>query len=277
MKMLHALRMNGSLLGSAIVLMAAPAAQAMKTDGGITAVAAKVSDDYVRATLPDGSPESESYAFGKGGYYPAPISDNTIDDLTFVDIAHTLAGPLSSQNYVPAKDPAKTKLLIMVYWGETYGSMDVHYSAIDLGYRGFRGDHGGTGQTVFGDAETARIDAQNASILGYDEALNEFGWKARRERPDLLDDLERGRYFVVLMAYDFQTLWRQKKHKLLWETRFSIREQGNDFTQALPAMAQYSSEYFGKDSHGLLRTFVPDGRIHVGTPSLVEFMSGDAN
>ena len=271
MKMLHALGRKVWFLGCPVILMAAPAIHAMKAEGGITAVSAKVSGDYVRATGPDGSPESESYAFGKGGYYAAPIKDATIDDLTFMDIAQTLVAPLSSQNYTPAKDPEKTKLLIMVYWGETYGSMDMHYSNY-----AFVGDHGGPGQTVLGDAQSARVDAQNASILGYDDALNDFGWKGRRERPDLLDDLERGRYFVVLMAYDFQVLWREKKHKLLWETRFSVREQGNDFTQALPAMAQYSSEYFGKDSHGLLRTFVPDGRIHVGNPSVVEFLTGSA-
>jgi len=60
-------------------------------------------------------------------------------------------------------------------------------------------------------------------------------------REDLVDDIEHNRYFVVLMAYDFQVLWKQRKHKLLWETRFSIREQGNDFEKVLPAISRYAS------------------------------------
>ena len=55
------------------------------------------------------------------------------------------------------------------------------------------------------------------------------------------------------MAYDFQLLWKEKKHKLLWETRFSVRENRNDFGKALPAMSQYASRYFGQDTHGLIR------------------------
>jgi hypothetical protein len=70
-------------------------------------------------------------------------------------------------------------------------------------------------------------------------------------------------------------MWKEKKHKLLWESRFSVREQGNDFTRALPAMAEYAGQYFGRDSHGLLRTHVPDGRIDVGDPTVIEFLSGE--
>jgi hypothetical protein len=34
-------------------------------------------------------------------------------------VAQTIAVPLASQNYVPAKDPKSTRLMIMVYWGTT--------------------------------------------------------------------------------------------------------------------------------------------------------------
>jgi hypothetical protein len=105
-----------------------------------------------------------------------------------------------------------------------------------------------------------RIDFQNARLLGYDSEgvigtdygrnmlLTALRWKTE----DLLDEIGDNRYFVVLMAYDFQLLWKEKKHKLLWETRFSVRENRNDFGKALPAMAQYASRYFGRDSHGLI-------------------------
>lgn len=85
----------------------------------ITAVAARTSNDYVRARLPNGSFAPESYAFGSGGLWPDGTRDDSIDKLTFLGVAHTIAFPLEGQNYLPSKDPKTTRLLIMVYWGGT--------------------------------------------------------------------------------------------------------------------------------------------------------------
>ena len=89
------------------------------------------------------------------------------------------------------------------------------------------------------------------------------------KRDDLIEDVEHNRYFVVLMAYDFQILWKEKRHKLLWETRFSIRERGNDFARMLPSMSMYASQYFGEDSHGLIRTPIAEGSVEIGVPKTV--------
>jgi hypothetical protein len=75
------------------------------------------------------------------------------------------------------------------------------------------------------------------------------------------------------MAYDFQLLWKEKKHKLLWETRFSISERRNQFDKALPIMARYASQYFGQASNGLVRTRVPEGNVDIKEPTLIEFLS----
>ena len=111
-------------------------------------------------------------------------------------------------------------------------------------------------------------DARNASLLGYDtwwDSTAGFkGTPLEHRRQDMIDELEQDRYFVILMAYDFQTMWKQKKHKLLWETRFSIRQRGIDFTKQLPQMVQNASKYFGEDSHGLIRDSLPAGRVDVG-------------
>jgi hypothetical protein len=83
-------------------------------------------------------------------------------------------------------------------------------------------------------------------------------------RDDMVAEIEENRYFVVLMAYDFQILWKQKKHKLLWETRFSIRQRHHNFDKDLPSMAQYASQYFGQDSHGLVHKEIPQGHVDIG-------------
>jgi hypothetical protein len=66
------------------------------------------------------------------------------------------------------------------------------------------------------------------------------------------------------MAYDYQALWTQRKHSLLWVTRFSVRARGADFEKLLPSMVTYASQYFGQDSHGLLRRPLPEGRVDIG-------------
>ena len=75
------------------------------------------------------------------------------------------------------------------------------------------------------------------------------------------------------MAYDFQRLWQHKQRKLLWETRFSIRERHNDFSRALAAMAENASRYFGQDSHGLIRKRLPDTYITFGEPKVLGYES----
>ena len=83
---------------------------------------------------------------------------------------------------------------------------------------------------------------------------------------DLIDDVEQSRYFVVLMAYDFQMMWKDKQPKLLWVTRLSIDQRRNDFGRELPTMLKVASQYFGRDSHGLIRDVVPEGRVELGEP-----------
>jgi hypothetical protein len=126
---------------------------------------------------------------------------------------------------------------------------------------------------AFEDEMRDRLDLENARMLGYDsEGLigtdygNNLMGAFALKRNDLISEIEENRYFVVLMAYDFQLMWKEKQHKLLWETRFSINERHNQFDKALPVMADYASMYFGQDSKGLLRTRVPEGQVKVGEP-----------
>jgi hypothetical protein len=118
------------------------------------------------------------------------------------------------------------------------------------------------------DRSRDKMDARNASLLGYDSWWNSMadfkGTPLEHRRQDMIDELEHDRYFVILMAYDFQAMWRHKVHKLLWETRFSVRQRGVAFDRDLPLIVKNASKYFGQDSHGLLREDLPQGRVDVG-------------
>jgi hypothetical protein len=244
----------------AVFAASAPDAAAYDRADGMTAVSSEVAKGYARARLPDGSYQPESYAFGNGGYMGGPFPDKSMDQMSFLDVAGVVAVPLAEQKYFPAKDPNTTKLLIMLYWGTTITP----------------GRPEGDEDNIIRD----RIDYQNAQLLGYDSEglvgtvygsgieLTALRWHRR----DLVIDLEYNRYYVVLMAYDFQILRSQKKLKPMWETRFSLNERGNQFDKALPAMAKIASHYFGEDSKGLVRRPVPTGQVDIGEPTLIELL-----
>ena len=118
------------------------------------------------------------------------------------------------------------------------------------------------------DRSRDELDARNAAMLGYDGAWDEAAtYKATPlefRRDQLVTEIEEGRYFVVLMAYDFQLMWKQHKAKLLWETRYSICQRGNDFEKQLYEMSRQASAYFGRASGGIVREEMPNGRVDIG-------------
>jgi hypothetical protein len=121
-------------------------------------------------------------------------------------------------------------------------------------------------------ADIDQSDRDNASLLGYATALaqsSSTGPTHDIRRDDLLEDIRQGRYFVILLAYDFQLLRKDKSRKILWEERFSIRERGNDFMAMLPLMAANASAYLGQDTRGLIRNVLPEGRVEIGKATVV--------
>jgi len=275
-------------------------------DSEIVAVSSHVSEDYARTKLEDGTFSPETYAFGEGGPWNAPMRDPSFDGIKFMDAARVISRPLAAQNYLPTRDPKKTKLLIMVYWGMTAcpanPSSSMAYQALQgqqpiLAMKNIAPPAAGVSRgaaglnqmgkgldsvqdgslsardfaiTMINTQNAARdmANAQNAGILGYDTDMRRtegLGISAMRNRRlSLIEDLEDNRYFVVLMAYDFQLMWKEKKRKLLWDARFSIRERGNEFDKQLEAMAQAASKYFGQASDGLRRREFPKGEVRLG-------------
>jgi hypothetical protein len=236
----------------------------------MVAVSSKVFNGYTRARLPDGTYQKETYAFGDGGLVDSgrvgidgigantsggdsggTRRDDTIEALHFDVMSKTVSQSLALQNYVPTPDPRSTNLLIMVYWGVTQGSAGVLQGGLkDL------------------------IDIQNAALLGFDsegvfgqgfgDHANMMSNILRELHAPVMDAIEVDRYYVILRAFDFNTAWKHHKIRLLWETRYSLSERLHDFGKELPGMTQYASQYFGQDSHGLLRAPVPEGRVDIG-------------
>jgi hypothetical protein len=245
-------------LGAAALFWAPEAAVAANSIDGTTAVSSRVFGGYTRVRLPDGSLKPETYAFGNGGFVASGAAgggtsgasrDQSIDNLGFNEIAAAMQAPLSAQNYALSQDPNTTNLLIMVFWGTTVG-----------GYHEKKGK--------FRDI----LDLKNAQLLGFDSEStfsqsfgNNIGSNIQKQlHAVMMNALEVNRYFVILRAFDFQSSWKEKKLKLLWESRFSINQRNNAFNEALPLMAQYASPNFGQDSAGLQLARVSEGRVLIG-------------
>ena len=246
---------------------------ATRADNEVTAIYSKVvSRDYVRSKLADGSFKPEEYFLKNGGRYDKPSGDASIDNKSFPDIARVIVEQLGTQNYRPGTDPKTGKLIMVVYWGTTMPHDRSTDHALEReGYQVVLLPHGG--KAVLGGPDgnevsleefiRARADGSNAGLLGYDwEKINVPSQYLFNAYQNELNELELGRYFVVLMAYDCQAFLKQKKYKELWETRFSVGTGNTDFTKALPKMAKDASIYFGRDSNGLQH--LPEGEVNIG-------------
>lgn len=287
---------------------------AARGDDDAVAISARKSPEYVRERLPDGSYKPETFAFAKGGVWRS-TEGATKDDVDFMDVAQKISLPLQNEGYVASKDPDKTKLLIVVYWGMTHtedhptdsaGSERLqianaaalganHPQAVPsrpndgwgwspaqlaqgatIGYAirspdQIDADNAFTGALAEVAAENAKrdhVDLVNAQLLGYDGAWapssEDRGTALEQRHQDAVGEIESPRYFVVLMAYDFRMLWKEKQPKLLWETRFSIRERGDAIGDHLNGMAQAARTYFGRNSGSLVHAPLPEGHVKVG-------------
>ena len=132
-------------------------------------------------------------------------------------------------------------------------------------------------------AEAGTWPEYNAQLLGYTSEYLKEEYRSlgvpsgmtetdRRLREDLMFD---ERYFVILMAYDYNSLKGGKtgsKPKLLWSNHFSMRATGHNFTTALPAMSKVAANYFGRNVDGLLLDAqkIPAGAVEIGEPKTIE-------
>ncbi len=308
------------LLLATLSPLALPLAASAADAGDAVTISSRASSGYRRTLLADGSVQPETFAFGKGGLFKDKTRD-PIDAVDFLEVAHTIAGPLAGQKYVAATDPKTTHLLIMVYWGttrtpegfgESAATQELQIAAaaaaaaskasnmvrMPPGTDGWAktasagaevtsavrspgqlsAEQAMTGAMAMVSAENNRRqqrDAQNARLLGYDTAWNDTaqfeGTGLNFRRQDIVTELEDQRYFVVLMAYDFPAMRAGQGSRLLWETRFSIRRRGNDFSRRLAAMAAHAAGYFGRSSDGLVRKALPAGRVEVGPVKTLAF------
>ena len=245
------------------------------------AISATARSTYVRPVDAEGKPQRETYIFTEGHYMGGPTIDSSESKIKFADVTRSLLPSLAKQNYFPTSDVPSANILIMVHWGTTvtYEDPQKTYAAEALNGALTKYNQGiaDVGIADAGDVNAAlemQTSAQsgaagaierNAALLGYKRSLDKERRKIMPSPEELTMnlDLNEERYFVVLMAYDYQYMKKEHRPRLLWVTRLSVRSPGNNFTEALPALALAGSDAFGRQLDGLVRVKVPVQRGQV--------------
>lgn len=250
------------------------------------AINATAISDYVRPLDAQGKPRPESYVFTAGKFFGGRTADTSIGQLKFEEISKSLALPLAKQNYFPTKEVRTANLLLMVHWGTTQIFEDPHrerslermnealseYRDVAAAGDGNNADSGALnaaiGEQNNAAASAAGMIARNAKLLGYKATLEREQRKlfASTEEQTMNAELNEERYFIIVMAYDYQLLLKEKKSRLLWITRISVRSPGNNFAEAIPVLARAGSEVYGRHVDGLVRIQAGkgDGRVDLG-------------
>ena len=269
-------RMQWLAIGS--VALAGPL---LAGSGNQIAVSSTASPAYVRALDAQGRPQPETYVFTKGHFLGSGTADSGISKISFPEVLANLAPNLAKQNYFPTKDVGRANLVIVVHWGTTlvYDDPQKAFAIEGLsaalknysdGVQANGSADAGTLNTLLGQQANAQDGAQgaiarNAALLGYAHTLARERQKIMpgTEEYTMSEELNEERYFVVLMAYDYQFMKREHRPRLLWVTRLSLRSPGNNFAEALPALSHAGGDVFGRQIDDLVRVRVPAQRGQV--------------
>jgi len=268
-------------IAAASLLLLLPAA-AWADHVDFVTISASASKAYDQKRITVAGPKPQTYVFYQGKFFAGGTRDPSIDHFTFNDITHDLAPTLAQQNFLPTRNANAADLLIVVNWGTTledYNS-EVYNPEYQFALQREQDDiqsDTATADPIVSpalgfDAANDRANAlssqsaqvQNAKLLGYTPELRREEWRSwtmplmNADELTHRSDLTEERYFVILMAYDYQDILHHHAKgqaasapKPLWEIHMNVRAVGNNFTQALPAMAHVAAAYYGKGLDGL--------------------------
>lgn len=223
-----------------------------------------------------------TFHFYKGRHYTGSMRDKSLSEVTFEDVAQTAAQFLGEQNYYPATSTDTGDLLIMISWGSTTVDADpinttgmtgiADESAVDMsalnsvpveaGDPGMEQRMQSQAQSVASASQATGVDAyvaggresfhfqNNIDLLGFDKGLY-----ADNTHPTDLERFERElrqvRYFIVLVAFDYDLFRATKELKVQWTCRMSTRSLGTNFANAVHLMNKAAAPTFGKDMQSL--------------------------
>lgn len=242
----------------------------------------EASTTYNEVKENDGGAKYETYVFIKGNFYVGDFDDKSLITASFEEVAATLAENMKQRNFYPSSSPSEGDLLIVVHYGTTSVEPDLEeLFMLDSTDPYAQGESDDTGYSeVYSDdfvdlADLNDLDANNTAqhrqtmrnnSLGITKALNRRNITTTEEF-DLRVEMQDERYFIILMAYDYEKLRSENERELLWTTRFSVPSIGTNFEDAYPALARAASSYYGTslEKYAKTNTHFGTGNVEIGT------------
>ncbi len=254
-------------------------------------VDSEASVSYDESKNTDEGSKYETFVFMKGNFYGRDFKDKSLRTPSFEEIIGSLAENMKDRNYYPSAIPDDGDLLIVVHYGSTSVEQDwedlfptdssdpyadtadgLYSDPEESEYTGFSENYSESFEDLQDLARVSRNNvAKHKTImdnreLGIGRALSRKNIN-RNEEFNLRVELEDERYFIILMAYDFQKLKATKETELLWTTRFSVPAIGTNFVDAYPALARAARPYFGTslEKYAKSNTHFGTGSVDIGT------------
>ena len=242
----------------------------------------EASTTYNEVKENDGGAKYETYVFIKGNFYVGDFDDKSLITASFEEVAATLAENMKQRNFYPSSSPSEGDLLIVVHYGTTSVEPDLEeLFMLDSTDPYAQGESDDTGYSeVYSDdfvdlADLNDLDANNTAqhrqtmrnnSLGITKALNRRNITTTEEF-DLRVEMQDERYFIILMAYDYEKLRSENERELLWTTRFSVPSIGTNFEDAYPALARAASAYYGTslEKYAKTSTHFGNSTVDIGT------------
>jgi hypothetical protein len=253
--------LGGLLLGSAAACLAAEPTWEINVIGDMTEAGRKLpppspAEPTIYAPLVIGyRAEGDRVA----GEKPPPPKD---------EILAQLAKTLAQQGYLVA-DPRRPepKVLLLFSWGSLNPSFDpVETEVTDV--EKFVSSEPGTSVKVLANSKEMR-----ALVAGNTTKNMPLVAPTMRNRDldDVRSDMLEDRYFVTVVAFDWQAAKEHKK-VLLWSTKMSVPSRRVTMAQVIPALIKAGAPFIGRETKLPQRIDVPairGGQVEVGTPEVV--------
>ena len=258
------------------------------------------SEEYLKERARDPGKKIQTYEFLEGRHFKGGTYDKSVQNFTIKELVYDLAKHLIKQDFYPSRDEGGD-LLIVVH----YGVAEREENMMEL--LGIANESDLLGMDVSGTDLTVGDTAGNAAFLdvmdtlaatqSMTQALNSGGRMTRRQKAQILgldsvsykpsnftsnyeyeQMMREARYFVVLMAFDYQHFLKNDEAKLLWSTRYNIRSAGQSFDTAIKQMNVIGSDYFGKNFDKLMRKRRDDkSRVVIGEIEVIENDSSETD
>lgn len=278
-KVIHLLITFAVLINAVSYLSAASNRVAIKAEADL---------DFLKEREKDGVAKPMTYQVAKGKFYVGAMNDKRMQTFTFEDIVNDMSKHLAKQNFYPYQGEGTGDMLIIVHYGVTeyeesimelmgYTSEE-EMGLGDVGFEGIASD--GAGMNAIADlgfnqslqnssgSSNARSMGQKANLLGMEEAYGFY--TNNQDKYELMSMLDEERYFVILMAYDMESI-KAKESKLLWTTRYSIRAIGQNFDDAIKGMNEIAGDYFGQSFKGLnLKRLRDESNVEIGDIEVIQ-------